>query len=101
MSQRNNFLRKQELRLIQHRLINTLLAVSLLDKNQLVKDERPSSRNKKWFVDSTSIYFNGAPLGQLPYTGLVATEDCFLCTFDTVFAIGTDIEGVVASVKRL
>ena len=77
------------------------IAVSLLDKNQLVKDEKPSSRNKKWYVDSSSIYFNGASLGQLPYTGIVATEDCFFCTYDTVFAVGTDIDGIVAAVKRL
>lgn len=51
------------------------IAVSLLDKNQLVKDEKPSSRNKEWYVDGSSIYFNGDSLSQLPYTGRVATED--------------------------
>ncbi|HLG24750.1 MAG TPA: S8 family peptidase [Candidatus Nanoarchaeia archaeon] len=77
------------------------IVVSVKDRNQLIKNEGPENKNKKWFVDDKSIYFNGNTIGSLPYTGIVSTEDCFLCTYDTIFAVGTDIDGTVAAVKRL
>ena len=77
-----------------------IIVVSILDKNQLVKDNRPPKDGGIWYANSSAVYKNGQNVGLRPYTGIVAPNICIGCQ-DMVFAIGKDIDGTVAAVKRL
>ena len=78
------------------------IAVGLGEHNPIINSKKSYTKNNfGWYVDSNSVYFNYKPIGSKPWVGLVGGFRENTGSDDYVFAMGKEIEGVVAAVKRL
>ncbi len=78
------------------------IAVGLGEHNSIINSKKSFTQsNFRWYVDSRSVYFDNKPIGSRPWIGLVGGFRENMGGDDYVFAMGTDIEGVVAATKRL
>ena len=78
------------------------IAVGLGEHNSIINSKKSYTKNNfGWYADSNSVYFNNKPIGSKPWVGLVGGFRENIGSDDFVFAMGKEIEGVVAAVKRL
>ena len=78
------------------------IAVGLGEHNSLINSKKSYTKlNYGWYADSSSAYFNNKPIGSRPWVGLAASFKQDIAGDDFAFAMGKEIEGVVAAVKRL
>ncbi len=78
------------------------IAVGLGEHNSLINSKSSYTKdNFKWYVDGNSVYYNNNPIDSRPWVGLVGAFRENTGGDDYVFAMGKEIEGVVAATKRL
>lgn len=78
------------------------IAVGLGEHNSFISSKKSFTKlNYGWHADSNSVYFNNKPIGSRPWVGLVGSFKQDIAGDDYVFAMGKEIEGVVAAAKRL
>ena len=78
------------------------IAVGIGEHNSLINNKKSFTQfNYRWYADSNSVYFNNKPIGSRPWVGLVGAFRENTGGDDYVLAVGKEIEGTVAAVKRL